>query len=94
MKRLREVETASVQQTVDLSALQAKLTVKERGMATLSSQLTEAVNRNRILETDLEDAQKQIANYKRQATPELSSSPKRPHIERNLAPLLEVSPQL
>lgn len=63
-------------------------------MATLSSQLTESINTNRILQTDLEDAQKQIASYKRQAKPDLSSSPKRPHMERDLTPFLEVSPQL
>ena len=39
------METASVQRAADYADLQAKLTVKERGMATLSSQLTEVINR-------------------------------------------------
>lgn len=94
VERLREVETASVQRAADYADLQAKLTVKERGMATLSSQLTEVINTNRILQTDLEDAQKQIASYKRQTKSDVSSSPKRPHVERDLTPFLEVSPQL
>ena len=88
------METTSVQRAADYADLQTKLNITERGMATLSSQLTEVINTNRILQTDLEDAQKQIASYKRQAKPDLSSSPKRPHMERDLAPFLEVSPQL
>ena len=94
VERLREVETASVQRAADYADLQAKLTVKERGMATLSSQLTEVINTNRILQTDLEDAQKQIASYKRQTKSDVSSSPTRPHVERDLTPFLGVSPQL
>ena len=94
MNRLREVEAASVQQTAAINDLQTKLTIKEHGMATLSLQLAEAVNSTHILQTDLDDAKKQIDNYKRQAKPDLSSSPKRPCMERDLTPLLEVSPQL
>ena len=85
-----------IQKTNEVKDIQTRLTASERGLASVSAQLADAVSENEVLKAELKAEREDALRYRQQLkdTTTQESPLKRLRLETALSPLLEVSPQL